>query len=152
LRAIIAFWKMVSVRALKARMKMSKIDRLVAERVMGWPTIDFAANVCNGGYVRGACAYRGADHPTDRCGIWQPSINIADAWEVVERMRSRGFAFDCGGPFVWENMKFAWWCSFCGKAEISHAQTMPIAICLAALRAFDVSEEEIMAACKEVGK
>ena len=123
----------------------NKLDSLVAERVMGWPVIDFAANAPKGGYIRLSCCYRGTDHPTDRCGIWQPSTDIKAAWEVVEKMGRDGFTANVQWKGAGRGYEYT--------AEVSYTKSIctvghatgeaPIAICLAALRACGVTEQDI---------
>ena len=77
---------------------------------------------------------------------WNPDTNIADAWRVVEKV---GGTFDCGSPYVFIYQQAPAWARFGGNlAEPSGANTIPEAICLAALRACGVSDDRIEKARK----
>ena len=100
-----------------------KLDRLVAEKVMGWKgkTLD------NGYFVS-------VDQIT---GVFRPSEIIEHAWKVVEKMQAAGHCIALGqhgtgwnaemGPFGGEQ-----WGTPAHFADAS-APTAPHAICLAAL-------------------
>lgn len=130
-----------------------KLNTLVASRVMGWPTIDFAANACNGGYVRAACAFRGNDHPTDRCGKWEPSTSIAAAWEVVEHLRkqtkddgTRKYLVSIIDSIGYPEVQIE---TICGEDYNSWSGPCEAkSICCAALLAVGVPEATIQEACK----
>lgn len=132
------------------------LDRLVSEKVMGWPVIDFAANAPKGGYIRAACAYRGSDHPTDRCGKWSPSTEIGAAWEVVEHLRKQRSATDKMDDPTWavalNGSGDRWICDVSdwrGRLDVSACNKEAcVAICLAALRAVGVPESEIQEATR----
>jgi hypothetical protein len=67
---------------------------------------------------------------------WSPSRVIGDAWEVIERMRTRGLmpAIDCEADGSW----FVSWTAntTAGESGVGHyADTAPLAICRAALLA-----------------
>jgi hypothetical protein len=108
-----------------------ELDALVAEKVMGWkaerrPTGNLMAilpddsRVCVE-HVQGCLPAR----------RWNPSEDIAVAWEVVEKMRERGLLLKLhqGNPHGW-TAQFA---------EVWHVDlTAPLAICLAALKAIGV--------------
>ncbi len=86
-----------------------ELDRIVAERVMGL-----------------------TDASDDDYRAWQPSTNIAHAWEVVERLRPTGarliltdYGPDWDAVFRRSDDTY----------ECAQADTAPLAICLAALRA-----------------
>jgi Phage ABA sandwich domain len=97
-------------------MNLREIDRLVAEKVMGWEA--------------GKYAY----------GSWFPTTNIADAWKVVEKLSKDGFEFQ-----VWRekngkyNVEFAK--DFFYVFGFAESETAPLAICLAALKAVGVEVE-----------
>ena len=126
------------------------LDTLAATEVMGWPVIDTLAPVPKGGYVRLQCAYFGSDHP-DRCGIFQPSTNIAHAhmlrdkvlekhpeWRVVS-VASR-HTFPEKGMWFYADVK-----DVTGRfiSESGTHSTEPAALCLALLRATGVPEDQI---------
>lgn len=100
-----------------------ELDRLVAEKVMGWEPVSSGLRMrgsppdlwlCKGGRRRVMRA-------------WNPSTNIAQAWEVVERCRSLGHRVTLqldGAWRVWINGGLP-----------SEDDTAPLAICFAALAA-----------------
>lgn len=111
-----------------------ELDALVAENVMGWRLER------TGGTGKYRDAMRWVD---DRGAVvaevdwhWKPSIDIADAWQVVEKLRSLGYdvnvlidaATDVKRPYACEVSRTGW----CGS-EWESATTAPHAICLAAL-------------------
>ena len=70
-----------------------ELDRLVAERVMGWKrTTKGAPSGCaywkdDDGFVR-------ANETPGGSLNWNPSIDIAAAWEVIRRCNELGWAFE----------------------------------------------------------
>ncbi len=126
---------------------MTNLNTLVATRVMGWPVIDFSQQAPKGGYIRLACAYYGTDHRR-RCEIFHPASNISAAFEVVDAMHSNGWRL----ALEWFTNRYRahfanspfWDWHFNGE-HLNPAT----AICLSALRAVGVSEDEIQAAIGE---
>lgn len=121
-------------------MDSREIDRLVAEKVMGWRLKSFA------GAAGGFTAWVNDDgkivkyendctlhvHQYD---FWRPTINIADAWQVVEKFEiveinriMDGYSCEITlfDPF---------------RIRRGEAKTAPLAICLAALKAVGVDVE-----------
>lgn len=111
----------------------SKLDGLVAEKVMGW---------------------RAAGS-----GQWSPSTSIADAWDVVIAMRKRRYAVRIEAnrfPLsdlvsVWANddnpeMGVRGWHNASGKT--TDPATAALHICIASLRAVGVTQSEIEEAMK----
>lgn len=98
-----------------------ELDALVARDVMGWEV----RGPHSGPWVilRGYPEY---PHLTDK--TWRPSTDIADAWEVVEKL-----ADGTRTVHVWKPRNYGWGCSI-GHSH-GEAYTAPHAICLAALRA-----------------
>ena len=86
-----------------------KLDALIAEKVMG-----------------GKLGLRGMGVSWDTVGYgWSPSTSIADAWEVV--LKLQGFSIGkVGGSGEW--------CCSC-YGGLASADTAPLAICRAALKA-----------------
>ena len=110
-----------------------ELDALVAEKVMGWKVdnehpyttyydgIDFMGSNCE-----------------DDQAYWSPSTDIAAAWQVVEKMRERGYDTCVSNgerppPNVWEAEIYVYPGGLGGGCE--KADTAPLAICLAALKA-----------------
>lgn len=58
-----------------------EMDALVAEKVMGWTKKKVASY--GGGYYAWIDSENRAHPPNNTSGGWHPSINIADAWEVL---------------------------------------------------------------------
>ena len=103
-----------------------ELDRLIAEKVMGWRASSSGLN------ERGSPPDCWWDGERNRLQAkWSPSTNIAHAWEVVKKLRNIMV-----GP--WGNSRWAvcaiqdgdWDC--CDWFSV--ADTAPHAICLAALK------------------
>lgn len=112
------------------------LDAIVAERVMGVKEAPFG--VCP------TCGYGGGygfkEFP-------EYSTDIAAAWEVVEKLSRRNFSMHndtgCSGCEPTEGV--GWMALFHiegGPMAYTVADTAPLAICLAALKAVDVSEPQ----------
>ncbi len=125
------------------------LDRLVAEKVMGWTLADRWA--C--GWGKGPSVYI---TNLEKSPTWQdftPSTDIAAAWEVVEHLRKQ--KHEDGGrkylvsmidhtdsvEIVVEDFRE-------GDSWLAVNESAPMAICLAALRAMNVPEATIQEACK----
>lgn len=117
-----------------------ELDRLVAEKVMGWTFID--RKIPSWQDEHGDYRFIGQ--------VFQPSIQIAHAWEVVEHMQSKGFVPNVRGPGVYTvgdgyYKHDEWFVGLqSGAMEAAavyeqegeaHAPTAPLAICRAALAA-----------------
>lgn len=102
-----------------------EMDCLVAERVMGW-RVQYSP-------------YRFPDGEYEDAGDFQPSTDIAAAWEVVEKMR--GTVCAPGAPYAGgeyhnnEDDGPMWDAEFpCADYSVNaRALTAPLAICRAAL-------------------
>lgn len=102
----------------------SELDALIAEKVMGWKDPEGISLALRDGRVVNTMD-----------GVsWSPSTDIAAAWEVVGRVRERGFEV-----YVLGNPKTPWGCRIWdGNQEmgfVRSAESAPHAICLAALKA-----------------
>ena len=110
-----------------------ELDALVAEKVMGWKSVD-RADEKDGGDFYGVTIRDGLT-AVYRVPLY--SVDIAAAWEVVEK---------CSGPSFWiERHPNAWQVCFYELGD-SHAKTglassAPWAICLAALKAVGYKEK-----------
>jgi hypothetical protein len=114
-----------------------ELDALVAEKVMGWkPHFRNTAF-----YVKAEDEGKVMDHHCMLISEWHPSTDIAAAWRVVEHMIDHN-------PFG-----HGWWemayrphdtnrgatVNFVGDPRyVEYASTVPLAICLAALKAVGV--------------
>lgn len=119
-----------------------KMDAVVAEKVMRW-------------LVCWAPAFKdGSECPLRSNGEQVPhySSNISDAWLVVEQIKSYGFSWwfsDCGSPDSglpegsehkhYSTAAIRRTCST-KTLEMGQSPEMPMAICLAALKAVDKME------------
>lgn len=107
-----------------------RIDALIATKVMGWvlpeETITYWSNWrdANGNELRSVKA-------------WQPTSDIAQAFQVVERMRELGWTYYA----EWEPDDKAW-VLFSNDEHlmdyVGEDESMPKAICLAALATMGV--------------
>jgi hypothetical protein len=102
------------------------IDALVAEHVMGW----WLAKDEDGEW----CFMDGADFVCFNFDVPHYSTDIAAAWEVVEKMGHVGLNWDDT-----TNSPARWQCIM-ERGEY-YADTAPMAICLAALKAKGVDVE-----------
>lgn len=129
-------------------MNLREIDRLVAEKVMRWRLKSFAGG--GGGFVawvdddgkivkyENDCTLHA--HPI---AFWKPTTNITDAWQVVEKIIEQFGSYSLtkikdGGHYC----EVLYWNrgAFDIIAEVE-AETAPLAICLAALKAVGVEME-----------
>lgn len=101
-----------------------ELDRLVAEDVMEW----FVEDSGDGMPWFAVWPGDGTSRWVHQVAVWNPSTNMAHAWEVVERMRVHGSAAIQSGDFGWEVI-------FGGSVGI--ADTAQLAICRAALKAME---------------
>lgn len=104
-----------------------EIDRLIAEKVMGWEVPYEYDDI-------GIMAYT-----AERGGFaFSPTTNIADAWQVLEKFKREGYLFTIkntvGGNYCFSLTDWNDMCdTFTGEAK-----TATLAICLAALKAVGV--------------
>lgn len=111
-----------------------ELDALVAEKVMGWHplTSDVPPNAWS--TPLGVISWATSSYRS-----FQPSVDIAAAWQVVEKTGMHIFnrAFPYGAR---DNSKERWHAAFgmCDDfgcaASCANAETAPLAICIAALR------------------
>lgn len=112
---------------------MQNINELVATHVMGWRK-ETVANISEllpfyDVWVEGETKYVRVEN-------FNPSTNIADAWEVVEKLSQFDQKY-----LVWHNESKVWCFVFAGGTFLRYsadAKTAPLAICLAALKAVGV--------------
>ena len=127
---------------------MVKLRELVAVEVMGAKVITTIDPVPDGIYVRNGAVYYGNDADRLRCERFVPDKNIADAWRVVEKMKTQCFRCsieDFGNRYrVNFSYQEAW-----KHQNSEEGLDVPQLICLAALRACGVSEDRIEQARKE---
>jgi hypothetical protein len=96
-----------------------ELDALVAEKVMGWTIYD------DGIMDQGAKGRTWASE-------WHPSTDIAAAWEVVEKVQQ---ATGCSAVVQKHARAYECWFIGSGQKETQWADTAPLAICRAALKA-----------------
>ncbi len=125
----------------------AELDRLVAERVMGWrwhqpPKYDYHGPLPEQGAVLVPPGFdeKGFEWPPKGvipvgffCSAFNPSTNIAHAWEVVEKMNAAGL-----WQLLSQDWAFNWCCGFAKAGEFGPSggwcDTAPLAICRAALK------------------
>lgn len=114
--------------------QLREIDAAVASDVMGWRK--GKAGINGGRWISADGKDMGWNVGNT---AFSPSTNIADAWEVVEKMRSNEWDFkleSCAGKYP--VVEFAKWHSVYGDEYVrfqAQEATAPLAICLAALAA-----------------
>jgi len=127
-------------------MDNNEINRLVAEKVMGWtavPSITGDYEI----WLDQAGKRRYTKNPSLRFVVVNFSEDIESAWIVVEKLSTK-WQWELVTPFMKDNPCYAS-LTLGGKtdwndrADIAEAAaTMPLAICLLALRAFGVEIED----------
>jgi hypothetical protein len=118
-------------------MNLREIDHLIATKVMGWEPEEIEGSAYLSGYV----LYKREEPPHIPDYQFKPSTNIADAWQVVEKLIDEGYdinVYNHNKEFnveinIEEDDKHLW---FYGEAD-----SAPLAICLAALKAVGVEVE-----------
>jgi len=115
----------------------SELDRLVAERVMGWQeSSDFAIEKETGDLLKIDLS----DSIFKGLWKWSPSTDIAAAWEVVRKMLDSGWGceiYSPNNPYALENAD-KWFVVFAKSEQPdfrARALFAPLAICRAALLA-----------------
>lgn len=114
-------------------MNFDAIDRLVAERVMGWPVVDCATGpelgepraeyVVMGPFAKTPDGFRALK-------LWRPSQDIAAAWEVANNL---GRIIIVHEPGLYCTI-YASDRAFEDGTSLATAPRAPLAICLAALQ------------------
>lgn len=116
-----------------------ELDALIAEKVMGWPTFaPQALGLLNNhllfGQTKGEqCLICARNDDTKEC-LPHFSTNIAAAWTVVEKLYMLVWREDLDGTWGARSLKY-----MIEKTGISRSDSAPHAICLAALKVFDVN-------------
>ncbi|WP_199426265.1 BC1872 family protein [Thermaerobacillus caldiproteolyticus] len=117
-------------------MNLREIDRLVAEHVMGWePVYD------DGDLISFVTEFGILFFSDDDEREWSPTIDIADAWQVVEKLNEDDFDFQVWREKGKYNVEFSK--DFFYLYGFAESETAPLAICLAALKAVGVEVEVI---------
>ena len=114
-------------------MTKREIDFLIAKKVMEWEITHFENIDVMEAYTEFSTLVIGED--------FAPSADIQDAWLVVEKLKQEGFysfhtdlSLDSGRE---------WWSWHFSKGVNNYGsqqETAPLAICMAALKAFNVEE------------
>lgn len=115
------------------------INRLIAEKVMGWTVVDREAE----GWGDGSLVYhisQNVDEPYFQ--DFRPSTNLSHAWMVVEHLRSQELPL-LVSIVDYENK---YHCNFTPEnvwqpATSREHEKLPAVICLAALAAKEVTDE-----------
>ena len=128
-----------------SEMKEEERNALVAEKVMGWKEVESAL------HLEANCFFNHKPREVilvlkSGCVVsmdeFSPSTNIEHAMKVVEKMSKDGWEFNCGNN--WKH-NVEWMVHFIslsnGEPKIAGANSLPEAICLAALGASGIEIE-----------
>lgn len=127
-----------------------ELDRLVAERVMGWKRrVEEAPPGCaywddDKGHLR---AFEDPGGNLDRWyDPWRPSTDIAVAWEVLNRLLANDFTYNIGAPCPYRRGEDKDWQIIVWNAEGEvvadvRAPNICLLICRAVLLALGVDDE-----------
>lgn len=102
-----------------------EISEKIATEIMGWAERN-SLWVANTGW------YRSCDGPQIICRVdaWNPPENIAQAFEVVEKMREKGWVY-----FQLDTHRTVWTAGFQPRFASAESDTPAMAISLASLEA-----------------
>ena len=110
-----------------------EMDALVAEKVMGWSPLNRTEHHLSWNVPEGIRTWEETSY-----GSFKPSTSIAAAWEVVEKLRKEEIPIEItSGFFGPYSCRIA---SNHGWLAMVQADTAPLAICRAALKACEVNE------------
>ncbi len=129
-----------------------ELDALIAEKVMGWTRNQWKGMLEKTDFcVLCGITCRAGNHPRiehDFCrtgkSIVAPeySTSIADAWLVVEKMQSNAWAANVLTHEADDNMCEFWKLNDLNfPVCVNHQASVPLAICLAALKAVEEKEQ-----------
>ena len=131
---------------------MSKLDRLVGVKVFGWAVRESEDGEAPSWATNRATMLDCQYHAVPLSSGPNFSTDIAAAWEVVEHLRTRKedpmvitMLDNDDGEYV---IAFATRADRWTTRELGKNRDAPMAICLAALKAFGVSESEIQEAMR----
>ncbi len=114
-------------------MTLDEMDRLVAEKIMGW---DLAQKTTYGTDGPIILAFEGRGDPTL---FWKPTRDIKQAWEVLESV-AEGKQHQVSYDFLYGvNERTGYNVSIDRIWYESFSPTAPLAICIAALKAKGIS-------------
>lgn len=122
--------------------EMRRLREQTAIKIMGW-TLKKPTHPSNPGEWIGSGGKTGHGQRTSYG--WSPSDDIEDAFEVVEKMRSRGWCIDLSlEPNEKPHVLFYTHRDSYGPVNIAEheAETIPLAICKAALKALTAIAQE----------
>ena len=117
-----------------------ELDALIAEKVMGWSsqadglywdTGNHRTRLVLGSIIAKKRKEMGLENAQDF--VFAPSTNIADAWEVVEKFVTADHRD--GYDVQLSARSDGWMCCIFPYEPVEGADTAPLAICLAALKA-----------------
>lgn len=126
-----------------------ELDALVAEKVMGWHSKQVPLSMFQP-HVMVDLWYTAENELISSTDLINQSVkagvlphfttNISDAWRIVEHMRQNKYHIATDDR---HEQDAPWWCEFATEeytiGSQATAETFPLAICLAALRAVGVS-------------
>lgn len=115
-------------------MNNREIDRLIAEKVMGWEVKEIPSKKFLDAYV----LYKRPNQSNINDHQWNPSTYIQDAWQIVEKFDFASVDRITGyGEFYNVTLSVAEEDGTYSEVE-AKADTAPMAICLAALKAVGI--------------
>jgi hypothetical protein len=124
--------------------KDNELDKLVAEKVMGWVAEEIPAKQFLSAYV----LYKRPEPPHVPDYKWSPSTNIQDAWLVVERLNNSLNTI----TKVNNNSKIGYeveMFKYDSEGDLddvykTHQETAPLAICITALKSVGIEMNQLI--------
>lgn len=121
-----------------------ELDELVAEKVMGWKKIDLTRVHFDTRGLKWMWDKKEGYPYSEVQKTPEYSRDIAAAWEVVEKLKSKGFLFAVNTANDWEvefNLNEGRFLQNGDTIGMGRASTAPHAICLAALKAYEAANK-----------
>jgi hypothetical protein len=107
-----------------------ELDALIAEKVMGWNMSPAPFGTTQDVYQ----CWHQENRPLMTIHMWTPSTDITAAWEVIEKMKDKGWGYIfVNGPT--ETSTNFWFYKTDDENHTASSMNEPHAICLAALKA-----------------
>lgn len=116
-----------------------ELDALVAVKVMGWQKAEFNGSCMVAPPLSDPRIHWAAEWDEYGCPHWMPrySIDLVAAWEIIENSRDFDLTREDDFYITKHGKNYRYYAEIYTKSDMgaAHGNTMPLAICRAALKA-----------------